>query len=186
MLSPSENGVSVEPGAVDARTAELERLLHDDEIIILAVKPSSWFVLLVSLPVLWVLVALACGAYVADHFFGVEIPLKAAALLLSFIALLRITLASFQWLGLLYVLTNRRVIHIRGIVRINLAQCQLKDVRELIPTAAAIERALSVGSLYFSPAYDKAVPIAWIHLADPSQVHQVVEEAIHKARRNSK
>ena len=59
MISPSENGVSVEPGAADARTAELERLLHDDEIIILAVKPSSWFVLLVSLPVLWVLVALA-------------------------------------------------------------------------------------------------------------------------------
>ena len=49
-MSPITPGAST---VMPAEAAVAERLLRDGEIIILAVKPSRWFVLLVTWPVLW-------------------------------------------------------------------------------------------------------------------------------------
>ncbi len=187
MLSPSENGVSVEPTrSADVQTVALERLLQDGESIILAIKPSSWFVLLVSLPVLLIAVGLGSGAYLADRLFGYEsIPLKLMGLALSFISLTRIMVASFQWLGRLYVLTNRRAILIRGIMRINVMQCPLVDIAETILTASNAERPLAIESLYFRTNEKKREPIIWLYLSEPAKIQQTVEQAIRQAKRNS-
>ncbi len=187
MLSPSENGVSVEPTrSADVQIVELEHLLQDGESIILAIKPSSWFVLLVSLPVLLIAVGLGSGAYLADRLFGYEsIPLKLSGLALSFISLVRIMVASFQWLGRLYVLTNRRAMLIRGIMKINVTECPLVDIAETILTASNAERPLSVASMYFRTNENKYEPIIWLYLSEPAKIQQTVEQAIHQAKRNS-
>ncbi len=185
MLSPSKNGVSVEPTRqADVQAVELEKLLQEGESIILAIKPSSWFVLLVSLPVLLITVGLGTGAYLADKAFGYEaIPLRLLGLGLSFICLARIMVASFQWLGRLYVLTNRRALLIRGIMKFDVAQCPLADISETILTATNAERFLAVASLFFRPNEKTRQPIIWLSLSEPEKFQQAADQAIRQAKR---
>ncbi len=187
MLSPSENGVSVEaPAGADVQTVELENLLQDGESIILAIKPSSWFVLLISLPVLFIVAGVGSGAYLADKLFGYEsIPLRLLGLVLSFIVLIRIMVASFQWLARLYVLTNRRAMLIRGIMKFDVAQCPLVDIDETILTATSAERTLAVASLYLKMNGKKCEPIVWLYLAEPAKIQKTLEQAIHQAKRGT-
>ena len=102
-------------------------LLDRDEIVILAVKPSLWFVLFVSARwlalagVVIVLAALFDQPFMLDTLTLVEGALALAAA--------RVGIALLQWASRLYVLTNRRVIRVRGILRVDVFECQLSRIQ---------------------------------------------------------
>jgi hypothetical protein len=163
--------------APDAAEA-MSRFLPEGEIVLLAVKPSSWFVLLASGPVLGVLAVVAAAMFVGGRLVAPDFPpLRLGALILAAIALLRVMLASFQWLGRLYVLTNRRVMRIHGIMRVDIADLPLKDLMGIRKCQTAGEQMLGLGTLVFSSRDAAAKPIAWVALADGDTIRRQVEDA---------
>ena len=176
---------SAEPANATAEASVVvpAELLEDGEIVLLAVKPSGWFVLLVSAPVLAVVGVLAAGVVFSEpilHAGGR--PRDAVLLALTAVAFLRVLVACCQWIGRLYVLTNRRMLRIRGIVRADVLAFLLKDVRGVLPTAGLLERPLGLGSLYFEIDGQAGGDAAWVNLSRPADVLETVSEAIRRAR----
>ncbi len=179
-MSPAAEPADLTAEAEAALPAEL---LADGEVILLAVKPSRWFVALVSWPVLLLAAVAVAVAHLANTAFGATMDVETIALACLAVAGARLAVAAFQWAGRLYVLTDRRVIRLRGLLRADLGDRHLRDIQAVHRAATQPERLLGVGSLLFECS--DAAPLGeahWTHLADPESVARAIEEARAKAR----
>jgi len=98
------------------------------------------------------------------------------------VVFVRVGVACFQWLGQLYVLTNLRVLRLRGVLHSEMFECPLKRIRQAVLSATFLERSLGLGSLFFTPAESDLPRAAWSCLSHPEEVRQTVEQAIRRAR----
>jgi len=157
-------------------------LLEDGEVVLLATKPSGWFVLLVSWRVV-VLTGLAAVILIlAEPVLHAPAASRQAVILLCVaVCCLRVILGCFQWLGRLYVLTNKRILRIKGVMRAEVFACPLRRIRRVLPGATVPERLLGVGSLYFQTGEQAGADGAWIHLARPLSIRDLIEQAIRRA-----
>ena len=160
-------------------------VLKDGETVLLAIKPSGWFPLLVSWPVLAIVGLVALVVYVAGEQFGLNISqkpvMKPVMILCLTVACLRIVVACMQWLGRMYILTNRRIMRVRGVVRTDVVSWALKDVRSLSLSAGRLDQLLGIASLLVVAGEDDTPQAAWTHLARPIEVHRIVSEAARRA-----
>jgi hypothetical protein len=174
-----------DPGSlsVAAVAAAARERLEDGEIIILAIRPSGWFVLLMSWPLLAGVAAVAALSLVARSWPGYDVDGRMVTLVCLGVAALRVAIACLQWQGRLYILTDRRVMRIKGVFREDCYQCPLRDIREVHLLATLPDRLVAVASLTFHRADDKPVPDAdWLCLANPHEVCQAVQEAMRRAK----
>ena len=159
-------------------------LLGDSEIIVLAIKPSGWFVLTASVPV----VAAAAVVGVVAGVVGLYRPYEHVHAVLSFCAvaaLARMVLACWQWIGRTYVLTNLRIVCVRGLISVDVASAALAEVGEAVLAGSLAERLVGIGSIYCLPASDGPLAVAWTAVARPAETHEVVQEAVRRARRRA-
>lgn len=172
-----------DPGGV-ASLRELlpDQLLDGDEIVILAIKPSAWFIVLQSARwlVAMLLVIVFAGwlgpqlAYVdANTIVQGALALGAA----------RVGFALLQWVARLYVLTNRRVLRLTGILNIDLFECPLTKVQNTYLTLAWYERLLGLGSIGFATAGTGGIEASWTNINNPLEVHERIRSAIHRSQR---
>jgi len=178
---------SIEPSAEHVATTAQEdlvppALLEDAEVVLLATKPSGWFVLLVSWRVLALAGLVAVVLILAEPVLHAAVASRQAVILLCVAACcLRVIFGCFQWLGRLYVLTNKRILRIKGVMRAEVFACPLRRIRRVLPGATVPERLLGVGSLYFQTGQQDGADGAWIHLARPLAIRDMIEEAIRRA-----
>jgi len=177
-MTPSADSAST---SATARPTLAEELLEDGEVVVLAVKPSGWFVMLVSLPVLAAAAGLAAAAYLIGELAGANLHYQAVLAACLAGAMGRILIACFQWMGQLYVLTNLRVIRIRGVVRMDVFHHPLKQLTGTSLSASPAERAVGVASLHFDSAENLGPGTVWLHVARPVELRQIVDDAIAKA-----
>ncbi len=157
-------------------------LLADGEIVILAIKPSNWFALVASLPVLAAAAVVAAAAYGVNRYQ----PATPEQVIFSFAAVAavgRLALGCWQWLGRTYVLTNLRVVCVRGLLNVNVTAAPLSRVRTAVLAPALPERLLGLGSIYCLADPDAQAAVSWNTIANPHQVHEIHDEAIRRARR---
>jgi hypothetical protein len=157
------------------------QLLDGDEIVILAVKPSLWFVLFTSAR--W-LVALA-GVIALTAWLG-ELPGFSKPLIVKgslALAGARVGFALLQWVSRLYVLTNRRIMRLRGIFNVDLFECQLSKIQNTYLTMAWYERLASLGSISFATAGTGGIEATWANVNNPLEVHERIRSAIHRAQK---
>ena len=171
-MTPSADSAN----AIDVPEAVCETLLQDGEEIILAVKPSGWYVLLASWPVLVAAVAVA----VASEAMGFSGPLQAVPLVCAAAACLRVVVACCQWMGILYVLTNKRVMRVRGLLRADACWCELARIEEVLVSAGPLEGLLGLASLLFRQAGDGCSQACWTNVARPADVQEAVQSAIRR------
>ena len=170
-----------QPTIAAPATAERD-VLSGGEIILLALKPSPWFVLLVSVPVLIAAGVVAALAYVSTAYCGVDCDRLAYSFAIV-VTLLRLTVASWQWLGQTYLLTNLRVLNIRGLVKVQTAFVPLVEIEQVQLAESIPERVLGVGTLYFNDTAHPSPRLIWLSIAQPAKTQAAVEEAINRARR---
>jgi hypothetical protein len=158
-------------------------LLEDGELILLAVRPSAWYVLLAAGPVLMVAVPIAVLSYLLVTHAGWKASFSpnAMAAICAAAAGLRLAIAFTQWMGRVYVLTNRRVLRLRGLAQPVVIDRRLKDISAVEPVASGAERMLGLGGLLFRTGRTVAWELNWTHLAHPAKVYEIVQEAIRKA-----
>jgi hypothetical protein len=171
-VSPSAE----DAGAVRHVAAAAETIGGGDEVI-LAIKPSGWFVLLASWPVIAVAVAIAAGTRV----FGIAGPHQAVPLACVAMGCIRVMAACAQWMGILYVLTNRRVIRVHGAARPDVRSYPLTEIADVQLAAGALEGFLGVGTLLFTLSDGTHADLCWVHVSSPKEVQAKIVEAIRRA-----
>jgi uncharacterized membrane protein YdbT with pleckstrin-like domain len=157
-------------------------LLDGDEIVIFALKPSLWFVVFVSIRwlVAMVLFIVLVGLF-GKHLVGInKMMLIQAALALG---IGRLSLAVLQWASRLYVLTNRRVMRLAGILNVDIFECPLPKIQNTYLTLAWYERLVGVGTISFATAGTGGVEASWLNVSNPLETHERVRSAIHRAQR---
>ncbi len=180
----SEESVEAQPGPglmVQVR-AGLGDVLDGGEIVLFALKPSMWYLVLVSAR--W-LAGAAVIILLAPFLFQARAAtaeiLTQAAL---FVTAVRLILALLQWSSSLYVLTDRRVMCYRGVIQVSLFESSLVHIRNTYVRASPVERICKVGSIGFSLQGGKKVDVWWEQLSDPHAVHERIRRAIEKALDN--
>jgi len=144
-------------------------LLLPAEAVVFELKPSLWYVLIVSLPITAAgvgLVLLAClveeVAYVWRHW----------ALVLGIWAVgLRIAVGFLQWLGCTYVLTDRRILKQSGVVNVCVRCVGLEEIESTFVAQAAFQRAVGIGTIFFRCGGREREAQAWEHVRQPKKVH---------------
>jgi len=172
---------SVESNAPVAHMVHSAGFLHDGEEVILAVKPSAWFIMFASLPVLSLAAVPVVLVYLARTYFHGGLPLQTVWLVSLAVGCVRVILACFQWMGRLYVLTNLRVLRIQGVFREDVFECLLKRIDEPSLSPSLPQRLVGVGNLHFR-IWQATSEEQWSCLADVDKVLQMVLDAIRRAR----
>lgn len=176
------------PKAVTHAELVPEHLLDGGEIVIFAIKPSLWFIVFTSIR--W-LIGMAVVILLAGWLkSGIERLLPVNAMFIVNAALVlgaaRVIFAMLQWASCLYVLTNRRVMRLFGVMNVDVFECSLMKIQNTFLTLTWYERLTRLGTISFATAGTGGVEASWHHVNDPLEVHERVRSAIHDAqnRRN--
>ncbi len=156
-------------------------LLDGGEIVILAIKPSLWFVPLTSAR--WIL--LGIGLLLAANISWVSPHVAGYLRMAGYLGVAgRLGWAMLQWVSRLYVLTNRRVMRLRGVFNVELFQCELTRVQSLVLSASLPERLARSGTILIQTAGalgSVGGSAAWRIIPRPLEVHQKLNDAIRRA-----
>jgi uncharacterized membrane protein YdbT with pleckstrin-like domain len=184
MHPPFSEAPGAESESIDAAQLVPADLLDGGEIVILAIKPSLWFVLIKSFR--WVM-AMIFLVLLTNWIDEGMVPLARSVIVQVAIALaaLRLGLALLEWVSRLYVLTNRRIMRLTGIFNIDLFECQLTKIQNTFLTLAWYERLLGLGTISFATAGTGGIEVSWTHVNNPLELHERVRSAIHRAQRPS-
>ena len=156
-------------------------LMGEGEIIIMAIKPSGWFVLVASFPVLISALMVAVIAYVMD-FYRSETPKDTIVCLCAAFAMVRVLWACWQWAGRTYVLTNYRVVTVRGLVHPKVSSAALEEIHRAEMTETVPEKLCGTGSIYCLSESQCVAEVVWNTVDNPNRVHETVQKAIKRAR----
>lgn len=170
--SEGPGGAVLSLGAVVA-----QQLISNDEIIYFAIKPSPWFVVLASAR--WLCLAITLCVLACTRF----VPLGYQWYIWQlgvWIAVLRLGWGILEWVSRLYVLTDRRVLRIRGVFNVELFECYLSRIQNTYLTISLGERTTLTGSISFQTAGTDALA-SWQTIARPLEAHEKLREAIARA-----
>ncbi|HEY1685647.1 MAG TPA: PH domain-containing protein [Tepidisphaeraceae bacterium] len=156
-------------------------MLHDGEIIILALKPSLLFIPFSCLRFCAVVLILMIGSKLwLSH---VEYyPFRTLIEIGTLVLLGRLTWATLQWMSKLYVLTDQRILSISGVLAADVFNCHLRKIARTRLVFTLKERLLGIGSIEIIPM-DEAVAIhSWQMITHPRSVHQQILSTINRAK----
>lgn len=153
------------------------QVLQQGETVVLIQKPSVWFVLIASLRV----IALAVAAGVAARFWLAEhVSLRVIEIGLL-VAAARVMAATLQWMGRLYILTDRRIIRLAGVLQPEIFDCPLRRVADMRLASRYSERLLRLGSVDIVAEESNAVG-DWRAIKHPMRVLAKVRRMVEQAK----
>jgi hypothetical protein len=166
---------------VDQSAAALTRdLLQQDEVIILLLRPSLWYVPLSALASLGIIVLVTFVlAYMSRlpwvrwndvQVFGLGV----------FLLALRLGWQALEWMSRVYVLTDRRVIARGGVLRVAVFEAPLRNIQHTAVFTSMRERFTGLGTIAFATAGSDTFDCLWLMLRQPHQVHKTVVEAMRR------
>jgi uncharacterized membrane protein YdbT with pleckstrin-like domain len=167
-----------------ARIAALlpEELLQPGEIVILMLKPSPLFIVLAPLRTLVVIVIGALIAWQLTFTPLLDVSRQDIVLLAAGLLILRLFWQFLEWMCRVYVLTDRRVIRVKGVVQVEVFETSLKDIQHTQASYSLRERLFGLGTIAFATAGTGLAEAYWLMVANPLQVHQTVVRALQRYR----
>jgi len=181
-LHPTEEAAALTPAAGAGLAALLtSHVLRDGELVLLTLKPSLLFIPLQSLrfaviAAFFALLGILANGHHIDQ--GDRLHIEIAVVLVA----CRLMVASLQWMGRLYVLTDQRILRLAGVFSTDLFDCPLRKVAEARLTDNVREQLLGLGSIEIIPCDDRRMPSGWQTIAHPKRIHAKVVAAITRAK----
>ena len=178
-MTPAGSAIS----AVASDQAIPERILRDGEQIIFTVKPSAWFILLNSIQTLIVLGLMTVFVASVDAIgLSLMTEIRRGFLLGLPMAMgFTLLLSCFRWLGRLYVLTDRRLLRISGVARVNVYECELSRISSVDVVQGIHERIVRIGSLKFKIEDNPYSNPDWINIPQVQNVAEEIRAAVSRA-----
>lgn len=173
---------AVSPDLVRAMVPE--KILQDDEIVLLLTKPSLFFIFYESS--FFIAVTLVLGALVAQSYWlltSTSLSQSVVGLTVVLLCIGRLIWALLVWTSHIYMLTNRRILTIKGVINVHMFQAQLRKIQKTELYRPLGQRIFGTGTIAFSTAAAAAsVDSTWFMIARPLETHEQVVAAIHKAQ----
>lgn len=188
---PVVNRAAVAAGTAGEAVAETQRakvallpadLIGGDESVIFAIKPSLWFIVFDSAAWIMTALILVIGASWFAHLIPAVSEPQFMTIVLASVGL-RVGAALLRWVSRFYVLTNRRVMRIRGVFRADVFECPLVNIRETAVDVSFHEALAKLGTLTFAIRDRLEDQAAWRNVGNPYEVHAEVRKAIDRAGR---
>jgi tyrosyl-tRNA synthetase len=79
------------------------------------------------------------AAQLAKNWAGEHVAFRTIEQLAMLAAAVRVIVGALEWLGRVYVLTDRRVMRLKGVIRIDLFECQLSRIQQVVLTMPLLE-----------------------------------------------
>jgi uncharacterized membrane protein YdbT with pleckstrin-like domain len=157
-------------------------LLQPGEIIVLLLKPSLWFIVLGCLRDLAIIAVAAMALHFAAGFPWVPLH-RSDVMLLSFgLVAVRLFWQFLEWLSRVYVLTDRRVVRVKGVIRVEVFEASLKQVQHTQSLFLLRERLFGLGTITFATAGTGIDEVHWVMINRPLEIHQVVVQTLNRYR----
>ena len=156
-------------------------LLIDDERIVFVIKPSLWTIVFLCFRTVLIAVVVAMLALFAGPLLQLEQWSALIVQVCIVTVLVRMVFAFLQWLSRTYVLTDRRVIRIRGVLTIDVFQCSLVRIQNTFLVLTLPQRLLGLGNIVFTTAGTGFVEAVWQHVKTPLDIHHQLIHAINAA-----
>lgn len=181
--------VAASPGATEAPEMAAERLesalptglIADDELIILLLRPSLLYVGLSSLASLTIIAVVTLTlALLAIRLAWIPWSEPAAFAFGVAVAAGRLLWQCLEWWGLIYVLTDRRVMRRSGVLRVSVFEARLRNIQHTSIFQPVRERLFGLGSIGFATAGSDVFDAFWEMVRQPFAVHKVVTETIQR------
>jgi hypothetical protein len=156
------------------------------EKVILSLRPDPAYIVLAPM---WTLAALAGLGVLSGWALGrwPELQMGGVSvgrvwLWLAILGLARVAWQAADRWARRYVLTDRRILRVRGVFRRSVVDAPLDRVQHLTVTRLLRERVTGLGTLGFATAGTAWVEAHWLMIARPAERLDVVRRAVEAAR----
>jgi len=179
--TPEDALEPMDPALEQAAAALPADLIQNDEIIIAMLKPSMWYILLGSLNTLILIAALCGSGLLLNGRFGLdEFSTEGMITLGGVLAMIRLGWQAFEWLSRTYVLTDRRIIRIKGVLQIEIFAARLADLERPALLYSFRERLFGLGTISFT-THGSVYPSAyWLMVTRPNNVQRIILETMQR------
>jgi uncharacterized membrane protein YdbT with pleckstrin-like domain len=99
--------------------------------------------------------------------------------------LVRLVVGCLQWFSRLYVLTNRRVLRVKGVLNVQVFECRLERIQNTFMSLSLPERLTGMGTIFFATAGTGLPEAAWLMINRPREVHEIIVTYIERAQRST-
>lgn len=159
-----------------------EDLIQPNEIIVLLLKPSAWFVVLASLRSLAWLGLLTLVAVGAQSYYSIGLARREIILVGASLIGLRLLWQFLEWLSHVYLLTDQRLVRVKGVVRVHVFETQLSRIQHTELYLSLRERLFGLGTIAFATSGTALPEAAWVMVSQPLEVHQKVIQTLNRYR----
>ena len=159
-----------------------EKILQPGEIIILFVKPSPWYILLTSLGSLGAILMILLAFWIVNNYLNLGVRRVDLLLVLVVLVGIRLFWQFLEWLSRIYVLTDRRVVRVFGVLRVHVFETQLENIQHTTAHYSIRERFFGLGTIGFTTAGTGFTEAYWQMVANPRDVHQKIIQALNRYR----
>ncbi len=172
-----------EAARVDAvsGTVNPENLLRGNELIILMVRPSLWYIVAASFRFCAIVLLLAALLVHTDLVHRMLEP-KTTWLIASALAGMRVIYALLEWASHLYLLTTSRIVTIKGARHPTIFEAGLAHISELRLMEPAVQSILGLGTIGFATGDNVDPNSLWEWVPHAHRVHQQIQAAISKRK----
>jgi uncharacterized membrane protein YdbT with pleckstrin-like domain len=158
-------------------------LLHGDEVVLILTKPSLWFIVLTSFR--FVLTAILLGVLAVrilsmPSYNYLSPPVIAS--ITTAICLGRLVWALLVWTSHVYLLTNRRLVTIKGVINVHMVQANLRKIQRTTLYRPWLFRIFGIGTIGIATAATESFDATWVMIAHPLPTHEQIVAAINKVQ----
>jgi uncharacterized membrane protein YdbT with pleckstrin-like domain len=175
-----DSGASL-PGEL-VGTVVPEQILHEDEIVLLLTKPSLFFIPYTSF--FFCVAAVGLGVLLAQMTLyspNAYFTPTTVALLTVLACIGRLVWALLVWTSHTYMLTNQRIVTIKGVLNVHMFQAHLRKIQKTDLYRPLVFRLLGTGTVAFSTAASAGDwDSTWTMIARPAEAHEQIVAAINK------
>ena len=174
-ITPDDIKTSIRPGAMIPPD-----VIQPGETIILLIKPSLLYVLLAPLRTLTIfliitLLALAANSTIYNFYDNGDI------VFLGFVAIgARIFWQFVEWLSRTYILTDQRLIRIKGVTNVSVYETPLANIQQTEVIRSIREQLTALGTIAFSTAGSAYIDAYWVMINNPYEVQNTIIKTINR------
>ncbi len=155
-------------------------LIGDGEIVLMLKRPSPLSIILSCWQlIIFVLMGAAMAAIYAGSLPGHRRDyVQLGALIIA----IRLAVSTVIWMGQYYVLTDRRVLTLSGVIHVDIWECPLRRLARPRMLRSWRDKALRLGHLELIPEDERVAIGLWSWLGRPEAVHLAVLQAMRRAK----
>lgn len=172
-----------EAARVEAMAGKLtpESLLRGNELVILMVRPSLWYIVATSFRFCGIIILIAILVIHTGIFGDLLLP-KTALIISAALVAVRVVYALMEWTSHLYLLTTCRIVTIKGARHPTIFEAGLAHISEARLIEPAAQSMLGLGSIGFAVGKNMDPSGLWEWIPNAQRVHQQIQAAISKRK----